>query len=137
MSSPFHPPSSPSPFSPPPPSPHLPPYPPDAAPAPPPSGPPSDDSLALGLGLGLGIGIPALLLIGYLAWAYMTAPPGKLYNWTPWKSMGIGAAAAGGVATAMIPSATVDMGVPQKGGEPGVYAVVSGNRWFWSAAAAK
>ena len=34
--------------------------------------------------------------------------------------------------TAAILPATVDMGVPQKGGEPGLYAVVSGNRWFWS-----
>jgi hypothetical protein len=104
---------------------------------PPPSGPPSDDDLALPLGLGLGIGIPALLLVGYLVWAYMKRAPGKMYNWTPWQ--GTGAALAGGVASAMIPSATIDMGASgtSSNKEPGLYAVVSGNRWFWSAASAK
>ena len=92
--------------------------------------------MGLALGLGLGIGIPAVLIVVYLAWAYMTRPPGKMFNFMPWKGTGA-ALAAGGVAAAMIPSATVDMGAPASGNEPGLYAVVSGNRWFWSAASAK
>jgi len=39
--------------------------------------------------------------------------------------------------TTVISPATVNMGVPQQGGEPGLYAVVEGNRWFWSVGAAK
>ena len=103
----------------------------------PPSAPAPDDDLALPLGLGLGIGIPALLLVGYFVWAYMARPQGKMFNFMPWK--GTGAALAGGAAAAMIPSAIVDMGAPASSGagEPGLYAVVSGNRWFWSAASAK
>jgi hypothetical protein len=119
------------------PAPSLPPPPPPYSPSPP-FAPPSDDDLALPLGLGLGIGIPALLLVGYLVWAYMARAPGTMYNWTPWAAMSTGAAAAGGIATAMIPSATIDVGVPASGGkEPGLYAVVSGNRWFWSVGGAK
>ena len=78
-----------------------------------------------------------MLLVGYLVWAYMMRPPGKMFNFMPWK--GMGAAMAGGLlgAATVLPSATVDMGVPQQGGEPGLYAMVSGNRWFWSAASAK
>ena len=97
----------------------------------PPSAP--DDDLALGLGLGLGLGIPFLILVTYLL--YVCFGPRKAngsYKWNPMATNTSLGATAGVFGTAAILPATVDMGVPQKGGEPGLYAVVSGNRWFWS-----
>ena len=100
----------------------------------PPSAPDSDD-LAMGLGLGLGIGIPVVLLFMYMAYVYFgPKKAGGGYQWNPLSMKGtqssLGSSAVFG--TASILPATVDMGVQQKGGEPGLYAVVSGNRWFWS-----
>lgn len=116
--------------------------------APPPSSPPSSPGgLETGVLVGIIVGsvVGAILLVYLIYGLYVGMKMGGTFSADPLMVFGdgalIGSRAPGAegkpfTATIVAP-ATVDMGVPQKSGAPGLYAVVSGDRWFWSAGNAK
>jgi len=114
--------------------------PPPSAPSPP-SAPDSGMSTGALVGVIIGAVVGAILIVYVIYGLYVGMKMGATFSadplmvfsesGAPFGSRAPGAEGQAFSSTIIAPAA-VDMGIPQKGGEPGLYAVVSGNRWFWS-----